>query len=432
MTRRGRAIILCTAAAACLTFVILKASSGRDDDSAGAPKERKEAVLNEYLTNALSDSIGTDAIDRRVASFMGEWQVKGASLAVMRHDSLLYAKGYGWADEAEGKRMEPYNLLRLASVSKLVTAIGIMKLKEQGKLSLSDHVFGEGGILSGMEYASAIRDRNYYKITVEDLLRHRGGFTLAGGDPMFSTITVMARNGLSTPPDNDKLIECTLKRSLSYMPGTSQAYSNFGYLLLSKVIETLSGESYEDYIQRNVLKPAGCLDFHIAGNYYKDKYPSEVRYYVPVNEMPVEEYSNSGRMVTRCYGGNDIHNLSGAGAWVASVPEIMKLVASVDGKPEIPDILSAESVGEMVRYVDNVTFSLGWNDTNPESGWTRSGSFSGTSAMVKYFPDGECWIMVTNTSTWKGAGFSKKMAVLFSELRQKYDSTLPRRDLFHI
>lgn len=430
MTRGKVWPLLAAAAAICLTFVIIRASARKSPETDEAPVVR-QTHLNTYLTNALSDSCGLDAMDRRIESFMQQWQVKGASLAVMRHDSLLYAKGYGWADEAEEKRMEPYNLLRMASVSKLVTAAGIMRLKDEGRLSLDEHIFGEGGILSDEPYCSSIKDRNYYKITVEHLLRHQGGFTLAGGDPLFSTRTVMANNALETPPDNNTLISCTLKRRLGYLPGTSQSYSNFGFLLLSKVIEKKSGMSYEDYIKENILTPAGCEDFHIAGNYYKDKYPMEVRYYVPVNDLPVEDYSGNGRMVSRCYGGNDIHNLSGAGAWVASVPEVMKFVAAIDGRAEMPDVLSRESVDEMVRYVDEKTFSLGWNDTRPDSGWARSGSFSGTSAMVKYFPDGECWIMITNTSTWKGAGFSKIIAQLFSELRRNYSATLPVRDLFH-
>lgn len=392
---------------------------------------RNATVLNSYLTNELSDTTALAGLDRKVDAFMKEWQLKGVSLSVMRNDSLLYAKGYGWADEAAKVRMEPYHLLRLASVSKLLTATGIMVLQDQGKLHISDKVFGEGGILGDEPYSKSIKDANYYKITVEDLLRHKGGFTQAGGDPMFSTRTVMANYGLKEAPDNDKLLECVLKKKVNFMPGTSQSYSNLGYLILSKVIEKASGMSYEDFIQKNVLEPSGIEDFKIANNYYKEKYDNEVRYYVPTNEKPVPEYNNSGRQVTRCYGGNDIHNLSGAGAWVASVPELMKFVASIDGRPEIPDIISKESFEAMIEYFDEQTYSLGWNDTRPDSGWMRSGSFSGTSALIKYFPDGECWIMVTNTSSWRGSSFSRTISGFFSEMRRSFSSSFPERDFFY-
>lgn len=392
---------------------------------------RNATQLNSYLTNELSDTTALAGLDKKVDAFMKEWQLKGVSLSIMRNDSLLYAKGYGWADEAAKVSMEPYHLLRLASVSKLITATGIMVLQDQGKVHLSDKVFGEGGILGEEPYSKSIKDANYYKITVEDLLRHKGGFTQAGGDPMFSTRTVMANNGLKTAPDNNKLLECVLKKKVNFMPGTSQSYSNLGYLILSKVIEKASGMSYEEFIQENVLKPSGIEDFKIANNYYKEKYDNEVRYYVPVNEKPVPEYNNSGKMVTRCYGGNDIHNLSGAGAWVASVPELMKFVASIDGRPEIPDIISKESFEAMIEYFDEETYSLGWNDTRPDSGWMRSGSFSGTSALIKYFPDGECWIMVTNTSSWRGSSFSRTISSWFSEMRRSYSKSLPTRDFFY-
>lgn len=405
-------------------------SASACSQSAEAPK--KETQLNSYLTNELSDTTALAGLDRKVEAFMAQWQLKGASLAVMRNDSLMYAKGYGWADEAAGITMEPYHLLRLASVSKLITATGIMVLQDEGKLSIKDKVFGEGGILADEPYSKSIKDANYYKITVEHLLRHKGGFYAGANDPMFSTRNIMSAYGLTEAPDNDKLLECVLRRKLNYMPGSTESYSNLGYLILSKVIEKASGMSYEEFIQEKVFRPSGIEGFHIANNYYKDRHDNEVRYYVQANEAPVQEYNNSGKMVTRCYGGNDIHNLSGAGAWVASVPELMKFVASIDGQPEIPDIISRESYEAMVEYFDEKTFSLGWNDTKPESGFSRSGSFSGTSAMIRYFPDGECWIMVTNTSNWKASSFSRTIASFFSDMRRSYSKALPQRDFFHV
>jgi len=321
--------------------------------------------------------------------------------------------------------------MRMASVSKLITATGIMVLKERGKLNLDDKVFGPNGILNDSAYTNIIKDSNYFKISVEDLMRHKGGFTTRYGDPMFSTKTIMQQNHLSEAPDNETLIKIILKKPLGFVPGTSQTYSNFGYLLLSKVIEKVSGEEYESFMQKNVLKKAGCEDFHIAETYYKDKYKDETRYYVQPNDKPVQEYNNSGKMVTRCYGGNDIHNLSGAGAWIASVPELIRFVASIDGKPNVEDIITIESVNEMTEWFDPETFSLGWNDTKPTGEWTRTGTFSGTSALVKQYPDGECWVMITNTSTWKGPYFTGYTAELISNLRSQYSSSLPLRDMFH-
>ena len=248
---------------------------------------------------------------------------------------------------------------------------------------------------------------------------------------MFSTRWIMMQNGWTTVPTHEQLMELQLKRPLRLAPGTAQEYSNFGYLALSMIIEKVSGMRYEDFIQQNVLHPAGCLGFRIAGNYYNDKYPEEVRYYVQHDDEPADEFNNSGRKVTRCYGGNDVTGLSGAGAWVASAPELALLVASIDGRPEVPDIISPESVAAMTEYVDENTYALGWNDTKPDAGWTRTGTFAGTSALVKYFPDGECWVFITNTSTYKGPGLARFTNNLFETLRASYSDKFPARNLFY-
>lgn len=401
--------------------------SGRHE----AAKPKTQVDLNKTLTNELSDTSSLAKMDAAIEKYMAQWNLKGVSLAVMRKDSLVYAKGYGWADKQQDQKMGPGNIMRVASVSKLITATGIMILQERGMLELRDTVFGPRGILCDSLFTKEIKDKNYFKITVEDLLRHKAGFTTGAGDPMFSTRTIMLQNHLSTPPDHDTLVKIVLRKRLGYVPGTSQSYSNFGYLLLSMIIEKVSGMGYEEFIQKNVLKPAGCNDMHMAHNYYKEKYKNEVRYYLQPNDELVEEYNNSRRMVERCYGGNDLPALSGAGAWVCSVPELAKFVASIDGRPEFPDILSPESVMEMTRYIDDETYSLGWNDTKPTGEWSRTGTLSGTSALIKTFPDGECWIMVTNTSTWRGPSQTRYTATLFSELRSKYSELIPHRNFFY-
>ncbi|MBR1576356.1 MAG: beta-lactamase family protein [Bacteroidales bacterium] len=383
--------------------------------------------LNATLTNALSDTAVLSGLDKQVRAYMQEWNLKGASLCIMRHDSLLYAKGYGMADK--DVPMSPATLLRVASVSKLITATGIMLLQECGMLTLDDRVFAPGGALE--EFSDIIRDTRLYDVTIRHLLMHEAGFTSRAGDPMFSTRTLMKQNKWQKPPDSETLVRSILKRDLYFDPGTASEYSNFGYLLLSLVIERITGEAYEDWMRENVLKAANCTDMHLAYNYYKDKYPGETRYYLQSNDKAVERYDNSGIMVPRCYGGNDIRALKGAGAWVTSVPELARFVASIDGQDEVPDILSRESIEAMTFPTDSVTYGLGWNDISEEGVWTRTGTFSGTSALIKNYPDGECWIMVTNTSTWRGPHFTKWTSSLFTRLREQYSSVLPARDFFY-
>ena len=380
--------------------------------------------LNDRLTNDLSRLPAMDAV---VDSFLQAWSLKGVSLSIMRNDSLLYARGYGRADG--GKPMTPGTLLRMASVSKLITAAGIMKLQERGKLVLDTPVFGPFGILP--EYDKYISDDNYYLITVEHLLRHQAGFTQQGGDPMFSTPSMMREMGISKAPTQEQLTRHLLRRPLAYLPGTTQEYSNFGYLLLSMIIEKLTGSSYEKWMQQEILAPAGCEDFHIANNFYENRFPGETRYYMHREAKPCASFDGRGQ-VERCYGGNDIHGLSGAGAWIGSTPELARFIASIDGQPALQDQLSDFSVYQMTQRLSDEIYSLGWVDCTEEGEWTRTGSFSGTSALVKVFPDGETWILITNTSTWKGSRFSRDTGALCKNLRMRFSKQLPERDLFRM
>lgn len=424
MSRKISRLSLILAAAAIATaFVIIHKSIPKPQ-----PLKAPRIYLNDTLKNNMSEIEELAGLDKKVKSFMRQWQIKGASLSIMRNDSLLYSKGYGWADEQKGIEMEPRHILRMASVSKLITAVGIMVLQERDSLSIKDTVFGPSGILNDSLFNGLIKDKNYHKITIEHLLRHQGGFPR---DPLFSSRDVMTQLRLDNAPEKEDFYKVVLNRPVRFEPGTWQRYSNFGYLLLSDIIEKVSGKPYEQFIKEDVLLPAGCFDMHIAGNYYEHKRENEVRYYTHEGDGKyIEEYNKSGRIVERCYGGNNIPLLSGAGGWCGSTAELARFVAAIDGKPEVEDIISPESIAQMVEYFDRDTYSLGWNDTTPEKGWSRTGTLAGTSALIKYFPDGECWILITNTSTWKGPGLPRYTDEMFKACRDLYGDKLPKRDLF--
>ena len=425
MDKKHIVILSVIAIAAILTVVV---AGGRKDENRHKKSENIEFRLNDTLTNEMSEIPELNALDRKVRSYMRKWHMKGASLAITRGDSLVYAKGYGWADEENGIEMSPRNIMRMASVSKLITAAGIMVLHDRGDLNIKDTVFGPSGILNDSTINALIRDKNYYKITVEHLLRHQAGFRR---DPLFSSRDVVHQLQLDHAPVAEDFYKVVLNRRLKFAPGTWQSYSNFGYLLLSQIIEKVSGMPYEEFMKKEVLEPAGCYDMHIAGTYYEDRRDNEVRYYTHEGDGKyIEEYTDSDVMVERCYGGNNIPLLSGAGAWCGSPAEIARFVAAIDGRPEVADIITKESVELMTGYYDRDTFSLGWNDTHPDKGWSRSGTLSGTTALVKLFPDGECWVFISNTSTWKGPRQAKYTDALFRSCRELFSDKLPCRNMF--
>lgn len=412
-----------TIAAIATATIVIKAPVKQPEPLAPA-----RVYLNQVLHNDSSEFEELEGLDKKVKAYMKRWEMKGASLAITRNDSLLYAKGFGWADQELGIEMQPSHIMRMASVSKLITAVGIMVLQDRDSLSIKDTVFGPTGILNDSLFTAVIKDRNYRKITVEHLLRHQGGFYR---DPLFSSRDVKHQLQLDNPPVKEDFYRLVLGRRLKFMPGTSQDYSNFGYLLLSEIIEKVSGMPYEEFIRTQILAPAGCYDMHIGGNYYDDKRENEVRYYTHNGDGKfIEDYTDNGVMVERCYGGNNIPLLSGAGAWCASPAEIARLVAAIDGRPEVEDIISYEAFEQMTEYFDKATYSLGWNDTAPEKGWSRTGTLSGTCALVRHYPDGECWILITNTSTYRGPSQARYTETLFRQCRELYSEKLPTRNLF--
>lgn len=429
------AVILLLTAAITATVLTVAGRNGNTDDTAEAlqPEDSKAeeyVSINEFLTNDMCGTPQAAALDSYIERFMRRWEIKGGSLAVMKDGRLIYSKGYGWADEEKGIPMSPGHIMRIASLSKLITATAIMQLCERRVLSLEDRVFGDGGILDCPQF-SRIRDKRARSITVEHLLRHEAGFTMHRGDPMFTTRSIIIREGLDTVPDMDRIIEYALGDRLGYTPGTGFRYSNLGYLILTKIVEVCSGMDYEEYCQENILHPAGCYDMHLARNLYEDRYPNEVRYYETHEAEPVPAFDNSGDTLWRSYGGSNIEGLLGAGAWVASPAEFVRFTASIDGDPSVPDVISPESVSMMTADPDHPYRPIGWVRAGEHSDWSRTGTLAGTSALVKRQSNGYIWMFATNTSSWKGSRFTRDIDRMYRTASSRI-AEWPARDLYTV
>lgn len=391
-------------------------------DTASGPKP-----LNQVLSNADSDLPEAARFDRAVLAFMRKWELTGASLAIMKNGNLIYAKGYGWADREDGEQMEVRHILRIASVSKLITATAVMKLWEQGRLRLEDRVFGRRGILNDDSFCR-YTDKRMEQVTVEQLLRHRGGFSVRSGDPMFDWQIVERVLKRRPPYSMDDYVEYATRSGLGYRPGARTYYSNLGYVVLSKVIERAAGMPYERYVQDSILAPAGCYDMHIGRARHEGKFPNEVRYYETREAEAVPACDGSGRLVAKSNGGNDVQGLSGAGGWVASPTELLKFVAAIDGDASRPDILKRATVRRMTEEV-KAELPIGWMKTNADGTWSRTGTMAGTNALLRKQSNGYVWVFVTNTSCWKGSRFHGHIGTM---LRQAFDKVTewPEKDMF--
>ncbi len=350
------------------------------------------------LTNELSSNPSMASADSIISDFITRKKIKGASVAITRDSKLIFAKGFGWADEETGTNVEPKHVFRIASVSKLITAVTVMKIIEEGLISINDQVFGKEGILNDSIYLN-YRDNRIEKITVLNLLNHTSGWNNKKDDPLFQSLSIARKMNVKPPADIETIIQYYLQKNLYYNPGARYSYSNFGYAVLGKVIEKVTGMNYEDYVQFAILHPLGIYDMHIGKSSLKDRFKDEVCYYVLGRDSRFYSFDGSGELKTQVYGGNNIELLSAAGGWVASAPELMKLIVAVDGFPGKPDILSDETIELMTKADKRTRNLIGWRGSDGYGTWWRTGTLAGTSALVMRNKNGVNWVVLTNTTT---------------------------------
>jgi CubicO group peptidase (beta-lactamase class C family) len=380
------------------------------------------------IRNDMSSFKGTERMERSISDFLKRYKIKGASVAVTKDGRLVYAKGFGYANEEQAEMVDPNHVFRLASISKLITAVSIMRLAEEGKLNLDDRVFGPEGILNDSIYFH-YRDKRVENITVRHLLVHKAGWSRYYGDPMFMPHVVARRMKVDLPVQAEDVIAYSLTRKLNYRPGTRYSYSNLGYAILGEIIEKTTGIGYEDYVRLSLLQPLGIVDMQIGNGYYEQRAPREVKYYGSSGSRKVLAYDSRERYTSRVYGGNDISLLGAAGGWVGSPADMLKLAVAIDGFNSSPDILMPESVEEMTRSRGSMYNMIGWKGGDGRGTWWRTGTLTGTSALMVRQNNGINWIIVMNTTTWKKSRIhsetSRTMFRAISSVRE-----WPEYDLF--
>ncbi|MEN7548684.1 serine hydrolase domain-containing protein [Rapidithrix thailandica] len=367
-------------------------------------------------------------VDRKINRFLEKWELKGASIAMAKDGKLKYAKGFGYANEEEQILVQPFHQFRIASVSKLITAAAIMQLKEQGKIELTDKVFGENGILNDSLYLHP-RNKRVLDIEVQHLLNHTSGFiNQFRTDPMFIPLDIANTMDAACPPAFSTTLHFMLKQKRHIHPGSYFDYSNFGYCLLGAIIEKVSGESYESYVQTQLLQPIGVHQMHLAKNRVEDKRTDEVMHYDFEDAEPKLSIYGTGDSVSRVYEGNHIEALGPAGGWVTSPVELIRFVMAIDGDKTKENILNDASIRLMAGADSANQLTMGWMYSDKYK-WMRTGNMAGAASLVCRLEDGSTWVFVSNTSTWKGPGFYRDIYNLMQNVQGSVKSW-PEHDLF--
>ncbi|HEX3745358.1 MAG TPA: serine hydrolase [Bryobacteraceae bacterium] len=315
---------------------------------------------------------GLTAFDTTVLNLMTKWSIPGAALGITRNGRLVFAHGYGYADVEDHQPAQPDSRFRLASISKPFTAAAVLKLIEQGKLQMSTPAFS---VLSDLTPPpSANVDQRIYQVTVQELLAHTGGWDRdIAGDPPFIYLDTAAETFMATPPATpDLLIRYMMGQPLQYDPGTTYAYSNFGYIVLGAVIERASGMLYADYVTTYILNPAGIGHMQPGASLLAGRLANEVKYYdYPGAPLVGSAFPPLGALVPEVYGGFSTELMLANGGWIASTMDILRYADNINGQLS-PGILQSPPDG-FVGYVPPV--GLGW-------GWEFDGSLPGTSTIL--------------------------------------------------
>jgi N-acyl-D-amino-acid deacylase len=322
----------------------------------------------------------------------------GGALAVAKDGRLVYAKGFGLGDVVNKAPVEPTSLFRVASLSKPITAVAVLKLAQNGKLDLDAKAFA---LLDLKPLEGANVDPRLAEITVRQLLQHTGGWNRdKSGDPMFLAAQISGALGVPSPPTSLHIIRYMMGRPLDFDPGTEFAYSNFGYCVLGRIIEQITGETYDHNVKKAVLAPMGITRMTLGRSLRENREKDEVTYY-PGSAKPAKPVFESlqGSDVPAPYGSFCLEAMDSHGGWIGSAVDLVRFASSLD------KVLNEKSLATMFARPPGTGkgptyYGCGWmirtaGADGKINSW-HTGALPGTTTLLVRRHDGLVWAAVFN------------------------------------
>jgi len=354
-----------------------------------------------------ANSSVAEAFDAAVENYMKPRRIPGAAIAVVKGRRLVYARGYGWADREKQEPARADSLFRIASISKPFTSAAIVQLVGRGRLSMDAEAFG----ILGMTPAPG-GDPRLSKITVRQLLHHAGGWDRdKSGDPMFMSKRIARATGTPEPARQEAIIRYMLGQPLDWPPGEHFAYSNFGYCVLGRIIEKVSGQEYAEYVKQNILSPIGIERMRLGASLESGRAPGEVKYYMPDGTTSQSVFPGAAGRVPEPYGGFCLETMDSHGAWIASAIDLVRFATALDDpgrqnwirdqfrrllyEPPAPPV-SRKPDGTLAAFY----YGCGW-DVRPvgrkgKANYWHNGSLPGTFTLLVRRWDGLSWTVLFN------------------------------------
>jgi CubicO group peptidase (beta-lactamase class C family) len=254
------------------------------------------------------------------------------------------------------------------------------------------------------------RDPRLKNITVRQLLQHTGGWDRAkSGDPMFRSVEIAKALDVPPPAHAEHVIRFMLGKPLDFDPGERYAYSNFGYCVLGRIIEKVSGETYQNYVKKHVLGPLGIKAGRLGKTLLPGRAPGEVTYHAK-GKGPSVFADNLGKPVPLPYGTWYLEAMDSHGGWISSAVDLVRFAAVFDKPGECP-ILSKKSIETMFARPEgsagynakgkprSAYYACGWNvrvaGKNKSNQW-HTGALDGTATILVRRHDGLCWAVLFN------------------------------------
>lgn len=333
-----------------------------------------------------------------------KWKVPGAAVAISDQGRLVYARGFGFADRENWIPVQPTSMFRFASISKTLTGMTILKLVEEGKLSLDARFMD---LIPNLQPATTTApDPRMRQVTVRQLLMHIEGFDRDIENDHAIYFNTASRL-FNAPVSKDLMTRYVISQKLDFEPGTKYAYGNSAYQILGRIIERITGKPYEDAVREKILTPSGATGIRTGRALTEGRYPDEVKYYdypgaplvasptVPGSPKPAPRpYANIWPEMSDSYGG-----------MVGNAVDLMKYVNALDGRRGTP-ILNPNTINSIpqrppapVTVNNTIWTGLTWR-INPITGgfhWWHSGGASGTRNLLARRQNGRAWVILTNT-----------------------------------
>jgi CubicO group peptidase (beta-lactamase class C family) len=199
------------------------------------------------------------AFTRTFDGYADSDRVVGASVAVLHDGRVVAHHEHGFADRARGQRVTERTIFHYASITKTLTAIAIMQLRDRGLLALDDPIVRYVPELRRVHDAFGSMD----SVTLRMLLSHAAGFQ----NPTWPYTEGKPWQPFE-PTDWSQLVAMMPYQELLFKPGSRFSYSNPGYIYLARVIERLTGDPWETYVQKNILSPLGLTRSYFGATPY--------------------------------------------------------------------------------------------------------------------------------------------------------------------